>query len=395
MTKAESYFGSLSLLGEMRQRQELNISAHALRNNEWAHIAETQELIREDREYILAAPTAVHTRVFVGPSVMGKTTIAAQWARVNENDETFARALSRAAGSPRRVLGIHFSLSEALKQATSEEGLPKEAADERHRQRASELITQGVDITRKLFTGHPTLTVIVFVDVVGITQSDLGTTAVAHLARGEKQRHEEANRKGESTTVLVRFFAPEPNEFVEREGLDLRDKIRLIAQQEDLRNVDEIFKEKRVYPGRRFKGKEELFVKSCGMREAWERHWRDIYQQLITTGYVDPRETDIAAFLADSFVQRSNRFSAYISWLPERLEELGVESTNPDYFRFLPNIFIQDGIHTHFTRLYQEETQKEKRVANHHFPLYLLGADNNAIKEKELLTEMGIVENNF
>ncbi|GIW61503.1 MAG: hypothetical protein KatS3mg089_0355 [Patescibacteria group bacterium] len=182
---------------------------------------------------------------------------------------------------------------------------------------------------------------------------------------------------------------------MEREGLDLRDKIRLIAQQEDLGNVDEIFKEKRVYPGRRFKGKEELFVKSCGMREAWERHWRDIYQQLITTGYIDPRETDIAAFLADSFVQRSNLFSAYISWLPERLEELGVESANPDYFRFLPNIFIQDGIHTHFTRLYQEETQKERRVVNHHFPLHLLGADNNAIKEEELLTEMGIVENNF
>ncbi|GIW61502.1 MAG: hypothetical protein KatS3mg089_0354 [Patescibacteria group bacterium] len=72
-----------------------------MRNNEWAHIAETQELIREDREYLLAAPTAVHTRVFVGHSVMGKTTIAAQWARVNENDETFARALSHAAGSPR------------------------------------------------------------------------------------------------------------------------------------------------------------------------------------------------------------------------------------------------------------------------------------------------------
>lgn len=148
---------------------------------------------------------------------MGKTTIAAQLARVNENDETLARALSHAAGSPRRVLGIHFSLSEALKQATSEEGLPKEAADERHRQRASELIIQGVDITRTLFTGHPpSLTVIIFVDVVGITQSDLGTTAVAHLARYEKQRPGEVQQKGESTTVRVRFFAPEPNEFVKR-----------------------------------------------------------------------------------------------------------------------------------------------------------------------------------
>lgn len=34
MTKAENYFGSRPLLGEMQHRQEINISAHALRNNE-------------------------------------------------------------------------------------------------------------------------------------------------------------------------------------------------------------------------------------------------------------------------------------------------------------------------------------------------------------------------
>lgn len=128
------------------------------------------------------------------------------------------------------------------------------------------------------------------------------------------------------------------------------------------------------------------------MRKAWERHWKDIYQQLITVGYIDPRETNIAAFLADNFVQRSNRFSAYIAWLPERLRELGIESTKFDYFRFLPNIFIQDGIHTHVTRLYQEK-QRGKKAVNHHFPLHLLASDNYAIREEELLTEMEIIEN--
>ncbi len=396
MTKSENFWGSLAFIGEMQQRQELNISAHALRNNEWAHIPETQELIREDREYILAEPTAVHTRVLVGPSVTGKTTIAAQWARVNENDETFVRALSNAARSPRRVLGIHFSLSEALKQATAEEGLQKEAAEERHRQRASELIIQGVDITQRLFTGHPNFTVITFVDVVGITQSDLGTSAVTYLADYEKKRQEEAQKIGEATNVRVRFFAPEPNELVEREGLDLREQIRLIAQQKNLGNVDEIFKEKRVYPGRKFKGEEELFVKSCGMREAWERQWKDIYQQLITKGYIDPRETDFSTFLSDSSVQIAKRHWAYLSWLPERMEELGIESANQDYFRFLPNIFIQGGLHTHFSRLYQEQKKSQsKRKVMHHFPLHLLGSnsDTSIIKEEELLAEMGITEN--
>lgn len=358
--------------------QELDFSPQATKHNEWTQFPETQSRILEDRKPILDEPFQVHNRILIGPSGVGKSTIAAQWARFNENDSVFRHQLEEQTGSLRKVLGVHVSLSQALLQATEvEAAIPKTAATEKHRKRASELIADAVETVDTAFAGDPEFTVITFVDLVGITESDLGTSVVSHFAQHPR----------------TRFIAPTPNGAIERQGMELRDYVR--EHENDAALDVWLRQERQVITGTRFRGNARELVESSGTREAWERHWRDIYDQLTQkTKLLDPDQKSFEQFLADDDL----RFRLYEDWLPQRLTELGVhvdevigtdrdDQNAPSRFAIVPNPRVPGELHTHFNRMYERKRQRK-----HHFPLSLLGPDQKEqiFDANAILTAMGM-----
>jgi hypothetical protein len=347
--------------------QELDFSPRATKDNEWTQFPESQSHILEDRELILDEPLQVHKRILVGSSGLGKSTIAAHWARFYENDSTFRKKLKDKTGRDRKVMGVHISFSQALLQATEvEKGIAKTEAAEADRERASALITEGTEMLDSAFAGDPEFTVITFVDLVGITESDLGTSVVSHFAKSPR----------------TRFIAPAPNGAIERQGMELRDYVREHENDESLDTWLRL--ERHVITGTRFKGHARELVESSGTRDAWERHWRDIYTQLTQkTNLLDPDRLSLEEFLANDDL----RFRLYEDWLPQRLRELGVDTTDPDRFTFVPNPQVPDELHTHFNRMY-ERNRKRK----HHFPLTLLGSDQEGrtLDADTILDAMGM-----
>lgn len=357
----------LGIHPELAMELKPEFSAAATKDNEWTQFPETQEHILEDRESIAKEPLQVHNRILVGPSGLGKSTIAAQWARFNERDTKFREQLAERTGMPRTVLGIHISLSQALLQATEvEAGIAKTDATEAHRRRASALIIEAAEALDTAFASDPEFTVITFVDLVGITGSDLGTSVVSHFAQSPR----------------TRFIAPIPNEAIERQGMELRDYVR---EHENDAALDKwLRKEQRVITGTRFRGNARELVESSGTREAWERHWRDIYAQLTQDlKFLDPTQKSFEQFLASDDL----RFRLYQDWLPVRLKELGVDTDDPDRFTFVPNPRVPGELHTHFNRMYERSRRRK-----HQFPLNLLESEQKgkALDADTILEAMGM-----
>lgn len=376
--EATTYVIGFQTTQDMLPALRQDISSRATREHEWARSPETQAIIRQDQQYIASAPESVHVRFLLGPSVLAKTTIADHMAGVNRLDGRFRRALNkgRKPGEPQRqFMGLHISLSEALRQAAREQGIRKKDITETERHIASQRIVDAIDVLRNVFTHDPEYTVAVYVDTVGITESDLGTEAVRHFVNDP----------------FTRFFFPEPNQQVEESGLAIRREMAQIAQERrnptgTTPNASRYLRKMKKIPGIDMRGREERFVESCGMEDAWRRHWADVLTQMKKVpGTLEMTNDQITL---DSFLKDFDlRAKYYLKWLPVRMEELGIDYRS-DQAQTLPNLFA-DEIHTHFDRMYLDPAEAKHEV--YHFPMQLLGpdVDLHSLTKEQILQAMG------
>jgi hypothetical protein len=351
-----------AMVPKAEQAQEMErylIDPVALKDNEWSKSHEAQEIIWDDQEKILADPYTVHVRILVGPSDTGKTTIATHMARTNEMDPAFANVLKTTTNNPKQeFLGVHLSLSHGLNEISQRTGIPKRSLQEEHREQASALISKAVAVSQRLFSHHQRYTVGMYVDVVGFTQSDLGTSVVKKYANEEH----------------VRIFAPDPNADAEDKGRRVR---KYAAEHATDQDVDAKIEEEGIIPGRKFEGNAKPFVESCGNEDAWKRHWTDIYDEVTKNPAYNTiaemflhTQPSLEEFLSD----QSLRFTVYREYLPKRLEELQAP-VDGDRVMIINNDEQLEEVHIHFDRVYGEEDEKDGR--KHRFPLELIDTEKD------------------
>lgn len=324
------------------------ITVKEVKGNEW--VARFPEYILRDRQHILTHPGRVHKRIFVGPSAIGKSVVSAQWGGANERSFRFQQLLPHGKDGKRKdYLSLHVSLSQGIGEAAHEAGLSKsEAAKyEKFRVLGTQRMIEAVEAFDQAFTDHPDYHAEISIDTVGITKSDLGTSLVQRFA----------------DDPTVRFFGIIPWEVIEQKGLALREGVAESA--DDPRRVFEALK---VDPGATLEGHTDEFVESHGTREAWRRHWTDIFAQMQgMEGFEAYSVDDLQTFLDTPQV----RYRMYEHWLPGRMAELGVDSTDPAKFEIVQNPYIGDGLHIHFGRMYGKETRAPGKKRRH-FPMHLL-----------------------
>jgi hypothetical protein len=354
------------------EMQQVLIRSTVTEDTEWSQSPESQGFIIDDRQYLFADPHAFHIRLLVGPSDVGKTTIATHMARTNEKDGEFAAQLQVAADNPsQQYLGLHLSLSHAMNEVSRRTGIPKSDLGEEHREEASALMLQTIRVAQQAFSERPDITVELFVDTVGLTESNLGTSVVTSLV------HEEN----------VRVFIPDPNEEVEEKGRGIR---RYVASHMDDPNLDVWLEEQGQYHGRGFAGDASALVASAGNDAMWKRHWTDIYNQATST-YPDVAEMFLHAgetleqFLEDFDLRRN----VYHEIAERRFKDLGLHITG-DRISWVNNDQSLT-VHTHYDRVYGDDEKEGKR---HQLPLSLVDGErpSSTYTYNELAGSMGLSE---
>lgn len=332
---------------------------------EWLNDPEAQAFFKKDQASILQNPYAVHVRFILSPSNFGKTMIAAQMAWANENDPEFNRQLQEKTQAGRKFLGIHVSLSHALELVAEKAHISKKDINEDQRKIASGLMIKSVLVARHLFSSHPSYTVGMYIDTVGITESDLGTSAVRSL-RGDP---------------YTRVFVPQPYGVAETRSRRVRQDI---AEHTKDQTVDPwLEQEKGIVTGTIFGGNAEALILSSGDESAWKRHWQDIFKQVnnnplyedVKREYLKTSPTE-EQYMSDQAL----RMSLYKDFIPLRLHELGFDGERAVW---VPNQKELSEVHTHFSRLYGK-TSEDPETTRHRFPLKRIA---NKRKPKEYMYE--------
>lgn len=364
----------LSMVMAPQTEQELiaGISQEALEDNEY--VQDHPEYILEQRDFALRHPGEVPIVFFLGPSSVAKTTQSSNWGRADEMDKPYKAKLQRSPNGkvkPNYVFTV--STGGLLTAAAHEAGFKKKAdvvMDEEFRVRGTQIGIDAVTKVRELFTNNPNYNASIFVDIVGLTEMDLGTSMVRALAKDP----------------MVRFMVPELNAQIEAEGLGLRTEVAANPDQ-----VDSIFSRHLVNPGVPLNGRAEDYVESCGDMGAWVRHWKDIFEQM------QRLNPDMALVPLERFLQSfSFRKQAYDEWVPLRLSELGVAAEEKGKVtrtknEYIPNMETGRKLHTHFDRMsiYRVAGGGNKK---RHLPLHLFTGDNNnsdSLTPERILQELG------
>ncbi len=362
---------------DQEQRAKSSFDEGILVNNELGRVPDIEKVIRADQAIMLEHPSRVHLRFFVGPSGIGKTTLAGQMAEINESDAQFSRELRRQTRiSDYHFRVVHFSLSMALNWAA--EALEKEKRDlnEDDRRLASNLLIDEILRTQASYymRRQKNFALGLYVDVVGLTESDLGRRALQMYA---DQRH-------------TRVFAIKPDDEIESKAMRIRGYLKEHANDPNF-NIDEWLLSQGIHAGTIVHNREKVVNDSWGDEMAFRRHWADFIKQGLLK-YPGKTAIHLKAtnlrFLFEpgvniagldlvnhpefiTFLKRhpGSRHSFYTEvFVPSRMRELGVDFTDEgddvadedkNYSAkgiWVPNTEPFDNIHTHFARFYGEDS---------------------------------------
>jgi hypothetical protein len=210
---------------------------------------------------------------------------------------------------------------------------------------------EAIDTLERAFAHKKSFTVVAYVDTVGLTQSESGTETVRHFARHPR----------------ARFFLPRPNAGIEFNGLEVRD---YMAEHVDDPKIDEWLQDQNIVSGTELQGRVTKFTESCGTREHWRNHWKDIYAQMWQNfSPIQEYKDDFELFLQTY----EHRYRMYEAWVPQRLRELGIDTDDPTKVAWFPMIWRSKKYNTHFDRMYEdvERVQRDAKEVRQ-FPLQLL-----------------------
>lgn len=375
---------SLGISHEMSNHQELSestIPQSALHENETAQAPEMQGIIRQDEILIIDNPFAVHTRFLLGPSNSGKSVLGSHMLRVQENDPDFLEALQKATHNPqRRFEGFHLSLSQTLSVIAEKYGVSnKRDLTEEQRAECSQIMLRAVALMNRAFENDEMITAEFMIDTVGITEQDLGKTAIAALAQSD----------------TTRFFLPEQTAHAENKGRKIRNTL---AENPYNPDVDTLLAKEGIVTDVEFQGDATPLIASSGNEAAWRRHWEDIYQQVKKNIGIVNSHNLRSLSLDDWMENQPLRHSVYRDFVYDRMEELGApfETDEKGIIKprsktiLLPNNENLDTIHYPWGRMYGQTSDQDAR--DHQFPLELLLEDRpvEEYTKEEIRQVMGI-----